>query len=85
MVAAGALAPLLTNAYYSSLDWTLGAPTAVQVGLANYAAFFAAPDTPQILTTTAVFTVATVGGSMILGLLVALALNRRVRGAGVHC
>lgn len=75
--------PLLTNAYYSTLDWTLGAPTAIQVGLANYTAFFAAPDTPQILTTTAVFTVATVGGSMILGLLVALALNRRVRGAGV--
>jgi sn-glycerol 3-phosphate transport system permease protein len=35
-----------------------------------------------VLVTTAVFTVATVGGSMVLGLLVALALNKRLPGVG---
>ena len=41
-----------------------------------------APPTPEVLGTTAIFTVVTVGGSMLLGLLVALALNCKVRGAG---
>jgi sn-glycerol 3-phosphate transport system permease protein len=73
--------PLFSNIYYSTLNWTLGSPYATPIGLGNYQEFFSSPDTGRILTTTAVFTVATVGGSMVLGLLVALALNRRVRGA----
>jgi sn-glycerol 3-phosphate transport system permease protein len=75
--------PLLSNIYYSTLNWTLGASVATPVGLGNYKEFFTSPGTGQILATTAIFTVATVGGSMVLGLLVALALNKRVRGAGV--
>ncbi|MPQ97479.1 ABC transporter permease subunit [Modestobacter sp. I12A-02628] len=74
--------PLFENIYYSTLNWTLGATTATSVGLANYREFFTSPDAASILTTTAVFTVATVGGSMVLGLMVALVLNRRVRGVG---
>ena len=74
--------PLLSNIYYSTLNWTLGAKVATPVGLGNYREFFSSPDTGRILTTTAVFTVATVGGSMALGLLVAVALNKRVRGVG---
>lgn len=74
--------PLVENIGYSTLNWTLGAPVATRVGLGNYREFFTSRDTWQILTTTAVFTVATVGGTMALGLVVALALNRRVRGAG---
>lgn len=73
--------PLLSNIYYSTLNWTLGSPYATPVGLGNYREFFSSPDTGRIFATTAVFTVATVGGSMVLGLLIALALNRRVRGA----
>ncbi|GGH93101.1 glycerol-3-phosphate ABC transporter permease [Arthrobacter liuii] len=72
--------PLINNIYYSTLDWTLGAASATVVGLDNYVAFFTGPDAGRVLGTTAVFTVATVGGSMILGLLVALALNTKVRG-----
>jgi sn-glycerol 3-phosphate transport system permease protein len=74
--------PLVLNIYYSTLDWTLGAPTARAVGLANYVDFFRSSDAGQVFLTTAVFTVATVALSMGLGLLVALGLNRRVRGAG---
>jgi sn-glycerol 3-phosphate transport system permease protein len=74
--------PLLSNIYYSTLNWTLGAKVATPVGLGNYREFFSSPDTWQILTTTAIFTVVTVGGSMALGLLVAVALNKRVRGVG---
>ncbi|MEE9098272.1 carbohydrate ABC transporter permease [Pseudarthrobacter phenanthrenivorans] len=72
--------PLLSNMYYSTLDWTLGSPTATVVGLDNYVTFFSSNDAPKVLGTTAVFTLVTVGGSMVLGLLVALALNAKVRG-----
>ena len=67
--------PLLSNIFYSTLNWTLGAPVATPVGLGNYKEFFTSPDTQSVLVTTAVFTVATVGGSRVLGLLIALALN----------
>ncbi|MEV8039326.1 MULTISPECIES: sugar ABC transporter permease [unclassified Arthrobacter] len=72
--------PLINNIYYSTLDWTLGSASATVVGFDNYINFFTSADAPNVLGTTAVFTVVTVGGSMILGLLVALALNAKVRG-----
>jgi sn-glycerol 3-phosphate transport system permease protein len=72
--------PLINNMYYSTLDWTLGSTSATVVGFDNYVAFFTSSDAPQVLGTTLVFTVVTVGGSMVLGLLVALALNAKVRG-----
>jgi sn-glycerol 3-phosphate transport system permease protein len=82
LIVAFSYRPLLSNIYYSTLNWTLGAATAVPVGLGNYVRFFTSPDTLEIARVTAVFTVATVGGSMLLGLLIALALNRSVRGVG---
>ncbi|MDN3934970.1 sugar ABC transporter permease [Arthrobacter sp. YD4] len=72
--------PLINNIYYSTLDWTLGSASATVVGFDNYINFLTSADAPNVLGTTAVFTVVTVGGSMILGLLVALALNAKVRG-----
>ncbi|RZU60789.1 carbohydrate ABC transporter permease [Zhihengliuella halotolerans] len=72
--------PLIANMQYSFLDWTLGSPTATQVGLANYVRFFTGPDAREILSTTAVFTLATVGGSMVLGLAIAFVLNQNLRG-----
>ncbi|MFG2043791.1 carbohydrate ABC transporter permease [Dactylosporangium sp. NPDC048998] len=75
--------PLFLNVYYSTLDWTLGAPTARAVGFGNYVQFFSSSQAGQVFLTTAVFTVATVALSMGLGLLVALGLNRKVRGAGL--
>src|SRR6476620_1513646 len=32
--------PLFSNMYYSTLDWTLGSPSATVVGLGNYVTFF---------------------------------------------
>lgn len=72
--------PLINNIYYSTLDWTLGSASATVVGLQNYVTFFTGEDASKVLGTTAIFTLVTVGGSMILGLLVALALNSKVRG-----
>lgn len=72
--------PLINNIYYSTLDWTLGSASATVVGFDNYINFFTSTDAPKVLGTTAAFTVVTVGGSMVLGLLVALALNSKVRG-----
>ncbi|MEV8147779.1 sugar ABC transporter permease [Arthrobacter sp. NPDC080073] len=72
--------PLINNMYYSTLDWTLGSTSATVVGIENYVTFFTSSDAPQVLGTTLIFTVVTVGGSMVLGLLVALALNAKVRG-----
>ncbi|MFP5367841.1 MAG: carbohydrate ABC transporter permease, partial [Actinomycetes bacterium] len=64
--------PLVSNIYYSTLDWTLGSPSATVVGINNYVTFFTSDDASKVLGTTAIFTVVTVGGSMILGLLIAL-------------
>lgn len=72
--------PLLVNMQYSTLDWTLGSSTATRIGLGNYVEFFTSGDAAVVLRTTVIFAVATVGGSMVLGLLVALALNQRVPG-----
>ncbi|MEQ4519400.1 sugar ABC transporter permease [Pseudarthrobacter sp. B907] len=72
--------PLINNIYYSTLDWTLGSASATVVGFDNYITFFTSTDAPKVLGTTAIFTLITVGGSMVLGLLVALALNSKVRG-----
>lgn len=71
--------PVFQNLQYSFLDWTLGNASARPVGLGNYIEFFTGSG-PGILWTTFVFTIATVGGSMVLGLLVSLALNRRLIG-----
>lgn len=74
--------PLVLNVWYSTWRWTLGSKNATQIGLDNYRRFFNSGDATQIFKTTAIFAVATVGLSMVLGLFIALALNRRLRGAG---
>lgn len=75
--------PLLMNVYYSTLDWTLGSLDATVIGFGNYVEFFTSGDAPSVLGTTAIFTVATVGGALILGLLLALVLNREIPGKTV--
>ncbi|BAS10211.1 sn-glycerol-3-phosphate transport system permease protein UgpA [Arthrobacter sp. Hiyo4] len=80
LIAVFTYVPLFNNLYYSTLNWTLGSASATVVGLDNYVTFFTGADAGRVLGTTAVFTAATVGGSMVLGLLLALALNSKVRG-----
>nr|WP_233275929.1 sugar ABC transporter permease [Isoptericola variabilis] len=72
--------PLLQSLYLSTLQWNLGSPVARSIGLGNYVEWFTAPSTGTVVTTTAVFTVATVGGALVLGLALALLLDRRLRG-----
>lgn len=72
--------PMLQNIQYSLLDWTLGSPTANFIGLGNYVEFFSKGEAGAVLGTTAIFTIATVGGSLVLGLAFATVLNRKLRG-----
>jgi sn-glycerol 3-phosphate transport system permease protein len=74
--------PLLQSLYYSTLQWNIGSPVAMPVGLQNYADWFTDPTTPGIVGVTLVFTLATVGGGMVTGLALALVLNRKLRGTG---
>lgn len=75
--------PLVESFRYSTLQWNIGSPTARFVGLDNYVQFFSSPTTAQVLTTTAVFTVTTVGGALVAGLGLALLLNQRLLGRGI--
>ncbi|MBF4993865.1 sugar ABC transporter permease [Arthrobacter gandavensis] len=74
--------PLLQSLYYSTLQWNIGSAIARPVGLRNYTDWFTAPGTPQIVTVTVVFTLATVGGGMIIGLALALLLNSKLKLKG---
>lgn len=72
--------PLILNIQYSMLDWTLGSRTATFIGLGNYVEFFTSDAGLESLRITAIFTLLTVGGAMVLGLLIALALNINIPG-----
>lgn len=74
--------PLLQSFYLSTLQWNLGSPVARNIGLGNYAELFTSRNFTQVVTTTVVFTVATVGGAMLLGLGLAVLLNQKLRGRG---
>lgn len=74
--------PLILSFYYSMLQWNLGSSVARFVGFGNYAEWFADPRTPTVVTTTAVFGLTTVGGGLLLGLLLALLLNQKLAGRG---
>lgn len=74
--------PLIQSFYLSTLQWNLGSPVARQIGLGNYVELFTSRNFTQVVTTTVVFTVATVGGAMLLGLGLAVLLNQKLRGRG---
>jgi sn-glycerol 3-phosphate transport system permease protein len=75
--------PLLDNIRLSFTDWNISAPIANPVGVANYVEWFGRDDTRTVLGNTLVFTVATVGVSMALGLGLALLLDQRLRGRNI--
>ncbi|HHT12935.1 MAG TPA: sugar ABC transporter permease [Propionibacterium sp.] len=72
--------PLIMNLRFSLLDWRLGSSTARFVGLQNYIEFFTSPNGLEVWRVTIIFTVATVAGAMLLGLLMAVVLNKRLPG-----
>ncbi|MEW1953712.1 sugar ABC transporter permease [Terrabacter sp. NPDC080008] len=72
--------PLLDNIRLSFTDWNISSPIANPVGFANYVEWFGRDDTKVIVRNTLVFTVATVGISMALGLGLALLLDQKLKG-----
>lgn len=72
--------PLVDNIRLSFTDWNISSPTANGVGFSNYVEWFGRDDTWLVLRNTLVFTVATVGFSMALGLGLAMLLDQRLKG-----
>jgi sn-glycerol 3-phosphate transport system permease protein len=72
--------PLLDNIRLSFTDWNISSPVANPVGLANYVEWFGRDDTRVVVRNTLVFTIATVGVSMALGLGLALLLDQKLKG-----
>src|SRR2546429_432056 len=73
--------PILTGANASFRDWTLHDPKRTWVGLANYVHVLRDPDFLGIvLPNTFGFMVASVACSLLLGLMIALMLNKRFPG-----
>lgn len=75
--------PLVQSIQYSFLQWNIGAATARSVGLKNYIDWFTDPTTGRVVSVTALFTIVTVGGGMVIGLSLAMLLNRKLRGRGM--
>lgn len=72
--------PLVDNIRLSFFDWNMSDPTASFLGLGNYREWLERADSWQIVSNTVVFTAATVVGSMVLGLALALLLDRKLLG-----
>jgi sn-glycerol 3-phosphate transport system permease protein len=72
--------PLLDNIRLSFTDWNISSPIANPVGLSNYIEWFGRDDTKIIVRNTLIFTIATVGISMAVGLGLALLLDQKLRG-----
>lgn len=72
--------PIIYSAYLSTRRWDMIAPVKPFVGLNNYRYLLTDATFHQVLRNTVVFTVATVGGTLVLGLALALLLNQPLRG-----
>lgn len=72
--------PMIYSGYLSLVKWDLLSPTKEWVGLDNYRELFTDDTFQQVLRNTFVFTAGAVGGSLVLGLLIALLLNQPLRG-----
>ncbi|BCK59355.1 carbohydrate ABC transporter permease [Nocardia wallacei] len=75
--------PLLDTIRLSFTDRNLAEPVAHYIGVENYREWWGRGDSWQILTNTVVFALAAVGGSLLLGLGLALLLNRKLFGRSV--
>ena len=73
--------PVIYNAYLSLTDWDMIAPVKKFVGLDNYVDMFSDLGFAGVLLTTFYFTAGVVGGSMLLGLAIAVLLNKKLTGS----
>jgi len=67
--------PIAQSFYYSLFDWTVGADSQTWLGFGNYVALTQDPHFWNALGVTLIYSVVTVGLLVVLGLLVALALQ----------
>ncbi len=74
---------LLYNFYISLLSWRLGGAASHWVGLENYGRFLSSDEFALVFRNTLYYSVATVGGSLVLGLGLAFLLNRPLRGRAI--
>lgn len=72
--------PMVESIRLSFYDWDMISPAKTWVGLKNYQEYFADETSRYIIRNTLVFTVATVAGTMAIGLALALLLNQGLRG-----
>ena len=72
--------PLADNVRLSFFDWNIAGSAATFVGFDNYLEWWRRPDTWQIVGNTVAFTAAAVVGSMVLGLGLAMLLDRKLLG-----
>ncbi|MCZ9294783.1 carbohydrate ABC transporter permease [Corynebacterium meitnerae] len=72
--------PLIDNIRISFYNWNISSPNMTFVGLQNYISWFKAPETPQVVWNTFVFTFFAVAGSMVIGLLLAVLLDQKLVG-----
>ncbi|MCC8927944.1 sugar ABC transporter permease [Rhodococcus sp. BGS-1C] len=72
--------PLVENVQFSFYDWNLSSPTATFIGFGNYREWLSRDDTWVVVSNTVIFTIAAVVGSLVLGLILAMLLDRKLRG-----
>lgn len=78
--------PFVFGLVASFTRWSLTRPDdgITFVGLHNYASILTDPSFGKILSNTLIYTVGSVAASLLLGLGIALLLNRRMRGKGLY-
>ncbi len=74
---------LLYNFYMSLLNWRLGGSASRWVGLENYGRFFSGGEFVLVFRNTLYYSIATVIGSLVFGLGLAILLNRPLRGRAI--
>ncbi len=71
--------PLIYSGYLSMVRWDMISPTKTWIGLGNYRDLLTDSTFQTVLKNTFIFTGGAVGGSLVIGLLVALLLNQPLR------
>jgi len=72
--------PMIYSAYLSMVRWDMIAPVKVWVGLANYRYLIADATFHKVLWNSLYFALGAVGGSLVIGLAIAMLLNQGLRG-----
>ncbi len=76
--------PLVYNSYLSFTKWNMVAPTPTLVGLENYATMMADPIVWKVLWNTVCLSAGSVFFRLVIGLILALLLNQKLRGRNLY-